>query len=107
QLLAQVKNKTGPYLQKRLREFENHPAVGEVRGVGLIGAIELLPQGGKAALHPSTPLGPKAVKLCREAGVIVRGIRDMAAVAPPLTIEEKQIDQMITAMKHMLDHLWD
>ena len=43
-LFARVKTSIGPYLQRRLREtFADHPLVGEVRGIGLLAAIELVP----------------------------------------------------------------
>jgi putrescine aminotransferase len=106
-LIERTRDMTGPYFQKKLKELEGHRAVGEVRGYGLIGAVELLPQGGKAALSADKPLAPKAVKLAREQGVIVRGIRDMMAFAPPLTIETQEIDVIFAAARHALDHLWD
>jgi putrescine aminotransferase len=36
------RTEVAPYLQKRLRELQDHPLVGEVRGLGLLGAIELV-----------------------------------------------------------------
>uniref|UniRef100_UPI000F023C33 aminotransferase class III-fold pyridoxal phosphate-dependent enzyme n=1 Tax=Pseudomonas viridiflava TaxID=33069 RepID=UPI000F023C33 len=41
-IVERVKSETAPYLQKRLCELSDHPLVGEVRGVGLLGAIELV-----------------------------------------------------------------
>jgi putrescine aminotransferase len=41
-IVESVHTETAPYLQKRLRELNDHPLVGEVRGVGLLGAIELV-----------------------------------------------------------------
>ena len=41
-IVERVKAETAPYLQKRLRELADHPLVGEVRGVGMLGAIELV-----------------------------------------------------------------
>ncbi len=42
QIIQQVHDKTAPYLQQRLRELADHPLVGEVRGLGMLGAIELV-----------------------------------------------------------------
>ena len=106
-LVERTRDVTGPYLQKKLKELEGHRAVGEVRGYGLIGCIELLPKGGKAALSPDRFQGPIGVKLVREQNVIVRGIRDLLAVAPPLTIETAEIDILFQAIHHALDRLWD
>jgi adenosylmethionine-8-amino-7-oxononanoate aminotransferase len=65
----------------------------------------LVPPGGKAGLNPATPLGIRAAKLAREAGVIVRGIRDLIAVAPPLIISHAEIDQLFEGIQQALDEL--
>jgi len=106
-LIPRTRNKTGPYFQSKLREFAEHPAVGEVRGHGLIGALELLPKGGREKLNSKTPLGPKAAKLAREEGLIARGIRDILALSPPLIITEAEIDQVFLFVGKTLDRLWD
>ncbi len=106
-LVESVRDNVGPYFQEKLHAFADHPAVGEIRGVGLIGAIELLPKGGRAALVPGTNLGIRAANLIREEGSIVRGIRDLIALAPPLIITKPEIDQLFDSISRGLDHLWD
>jgi putrescine aminotransferase len=106
QLVERTRDDVGPYFQKKLREFAGHPAVGEARGEQLIGALELLPRGGKAALTPTSGLGVKGAKLVREEGVIVRGIRDLIAIAPPLTITHEEIDVLFAAVGKALERLW-
>lgn len=106
-LIPKVRADVGPYFQEKLRAFASHPAVGEVRGVNLIGALELVPEGGKAALTPTALLGVKGAALAREAGVIVRGIRDIIAISPPLTITRGEIDELFEGVQHAVDHLWD
>ena len=59
-LITRVRDEIGPYFQQKLHEFAGHPAVGEIRGFGLIGALEMVPRAGKAALTPTTLLGVKA-----------------------------------------------
>ena len=105
-LIPHTRDVAGPYFQQKLNELVDHPAVGEARGYGLIGALELLPQGGKAALSPSTPLGPKAMKIAREEGIVVRGIRDILAMAPPLIISKPELDILFASVKRVLDRLW-
>ena len=106
-LVPHVRNDAGPYFQEKLRSFANHRAVGEVRGYGLIGALELIPREGKAALTPGSMLGNKAVSLIRTEGVIVRGIRDLIALSPPLIITHAEMDQLFDAIRKGLDKLWD
>lgn len=106
-LVTRVRADVGPYFQEKLRGFRDHPAVGEVRGHGLIGALELVPREGRAALTPASLLGVKAAALAREKGVIVRGIRDIVALAPPLIITRAEIDEMFAGVASALDRLWD
>ena len=106
-LVARTRDEIGPYFQAKLHSFKGHPAVGEVRGHQLIGALELLPRGGRAALSPTTMLGIKGSALCRKEGVIVRGIRDLIAISPPLIITKTEIDQLFDAVTKMLAKLWD
>jgi putrescine aminotransferase len=106
-LVEYVRDEIGIYFQQKLRTFAGHPAVGEVRGHGLIGAIELLPREGKAALTPTTMLGTRGAKLAREEGVIVRGIRDLIAMSPPLIATRDEIDFLFVAVEKMLTRLWD
>ncbi len=107
QLVERVRDDVGPYFQQKLQAFAKHPAVSEIRGCQLIGALELVPRGGKAALTPTSALGIKAAKLTREGGVIVRGIRDLIAIAPPLTITREEIDLIFAAVSRALDRLWE
>lgn len=107
ELIPYVKNRIGPYFQKKLHELAGHPAVSEIRGFELIGAMELVPREGKAALTPQSMLGLKAANLIREEGVIVRGIRDLIALAPPLIISEAEVDLLFAAVRRGLDKLWE
>ncbi len=106
-LIPYVRDDAGRYFQEKLQTFANHRAVGEVRGYGLIGAIELIPREGKAALTATSMLGNKAVSLIRAEGVIVRGIRDLIALSPPLIITRAEIDQLFDAVRKGFDRLWD
>ena len=105
-LVERVRDDVGPYFQEKLHGLASHPAVGEARGFGLIGALEVLPRGGRAELTPTTLLGVKAAGLIREEGVIVRGIRDLIAFAPPLVVTHDEIDQIFAAAQQGLDRLW-
>ena len=52
-------------------------------------------------------LGNKAVNLIRTEGVVVRGIRDLITLSPPLIITHTEMDQLFDAIRKGLDKLWD
>ena len=106
-LLPYVKDDIGPYFQKCLHEFSEHRAVTEIRGFGLLGALEVVPRGGRAELTPTTVLGVKAAGLVRHHGAIVRGIRDLIAISPPLIITHEEVDRLFESVRRGLDELWD
>ena len=106
-LVERVRDDVGPYFQQKLRAFAGHPAVGEVRGYQLIGALELLPQSRQKADRVATnPLGAKAAAIARKHGVIVRGIRDLIAISPPLTITQAELDFLFEVVGKTLDEIW-
>jgi 4-aminobutyrate---pyruvate transaminase len=99
---------TGPHMQKKLQErFADHPLIGEVRGVGMVGAIELVAD--KAShknFDPSLKIGPRLVKLGEAEGVILRGLaNDTIAFSPPLIMTEAEIDEMVARTGRALDTL--
>jgi putrescine aminotransferase len=103
-LVERVRDDVGPYFQEKLRSFASHPRVGEARGYGLIGALELLPPDrDKAKLTGA--LGAKAAGIARGEGVIVRGIRDLIAMSPPLIITRPQIDELFAGVERTLARL--
>ncbi|MBL8669635.1 MAG: aspartate aminotransferase family protein [Alphaproteobacteria bacterium] len=89
--------KVGPRLQAGLRKLADHPLVGEVRGLGLFGAIELVAdKKTKASFDPKQAVGPFMAKRCEEHGLIVRAMGgDSIAVCPPLIITEDEIDLLL------------
>ena len=94
----------GAYMQKRLRELESHELVGEVRGVGLIAAVELV--GDKASKGPwgqVGALGGLVNGLLQQNGVISRNMGDSLAFCPPLIITKPQVDTVVDAVKSSLD----
>jgi 4-aminobutyrate--pyruvate transaminase len=96
----------GTYFQGRLREFADHPLVGEVRGVGMIAAIELvLDKKRKAAASTPGAVGGIASRLLLERGIITRNMLDALAFCPPLIVTKSQIDDLLGAIAGMLDDL--
>jgi len=106
-LIERVRDDVGPYFQKKLHAYADHPAAGEIRAHMLIGAIELLPKGGREAITPATSLGIPAAAHIRNEGSIVRGIRNLIAVAPPLIITHAEIDELFASIERGLEKLWE
>jgi 4-aminobutyrate--pyruvate transaminase len=94
----------GEVLQAGLRRFADHPLVGEVRGVGLIGAVELVAD--KASKRPFEPAGRAGALLFERAqahGLILRNIGDTLAFCPPMIIENGQIADLLGRFGRALD----
>ncbi len=97
----------GAYLNARLRAaFDGHPLVGEVRGRGLIAAVEFL-----AGTSPSRlfdPVGSVAARVdqeCLERGVITRALPDSDTISfsPPFVITEAEIDEVVSVARDAAD----
>jgi 4-aminobutyrate--pyruvate transaminase len=100
--------KVGPHMQKALHaRFADHPLVGEVRGVGLVAAVELVAdKKARKNFDPKEKVGARLVKLGEENGVISRALTgDALAFSPPLIITEAEIDEMVAGMGKALDEL--
>jgi 4-aminobutyrate---pyruvate transaminase len=96
----------GAHMQKRLRELVSHPLVGEVRGIALIAAVELVvDKKAKTALDPVGKLGGLVANLMQEKGVISRAMGDAIAFCPPMIITEAQVDDMIAVFRASLDEV--
>jgi 4-aminobutyrate---pyruvate transaminase len=90
--------------QQVLRGFAKHPLVGNVRGIGLMGAVELVAdKATKRGFEPPGRAGQHLVERCEEHGLIVRAIGDAAAFSPPLIIEPNEITTMFGRFERALD----
>lgn len=98
--------KVAPRFQARLRKLADHPLVGEARGVGLIGAVELVAdKRTKRPFDPKTQVGATTINTMQELGLILRNIQDSVAFCPPLIITEAQIDEMFDIAEKGLDRI--
>jgi 4-aminobutyrate--pyruvate transaminase len=96
----------GAHLRAELGKLTDHPFVGEVRGIGLIAALELVhPDPDTAAEMNPGALGAKAAKHLIERGVISRPMYDAMAFCPPLILTRAQADDIVAAMSGTLEAL--
>ncbi len=103
-LVERVHDETGPYLNKRLRELLDHPLVGEVRNVGLMGAIELVKdKKTRKAFEPVGDTGTICRDHCFKLGLVMRATRDTMLISPPLTWTKSDIDEFMSLTKQALD----
>ena len=92
--------------QAGLRSFADHRLVGEARGTGLIGALELVAD--KASKRPFDPIGrvgAVANRIGHEEGLIFRAIGDQLALCPPLIVTEDDIAEIMARLGRTLDRL--
>ncbi|MCY3982593.1 MAG: aspartate aminotransferase family protein [Roseovarius sp.] len=93
----------GRKMLKGLQQFGGHPLVREVRGVGLIAALELqLPEGEDG---PPGTMGAKMNELLTANGVISRNMIDAMAFCPPLIISENEMTKLLDAVEKSLETL--
>ena len=79
------------------RSFRDRPLVGEVRGVGMIGAIELVQDKGTKAPWPKeTAIGAKCQEYCYEEGLVLRAVGDSIAFCPPLIATAEDVNEILT-----------
>jgi putrescine aminotransferase len=103
QIVTRVKEETAPYLQKRLRELADHPLVGEVRGLGLLGAIELVRDKATRARYEGLGVGMICRQFCFDNGLIMRAVGDTMIIAPSLVITKAEIDELLDKARKCLD----
>ena len=103
--------KAGEYLQRRLREaFSDHPQVGEVRGVGLIAAVEVVQdKAGKKSFDPALKVAPRIAAKALDLGLITRALPngDSLAFSPPLIISEQEIDAVVERLGQAIAQVQD
>jgi 4-aminobutyrate--pyruvate transaminase len=98
----------GPFMQSELRRrFAGHDLVGEVRGIGMIAAVELVAdKDARQNFDPALKIAGRFAKLGEQHGVICRGLpNDSIAFSPPLIITEAEISEMLDRVEAALDDL--
>jgi len=94
---------------QHLSEFESHPLVGQARGVGLIGAFELVKDKQSREQYPVTDkIAVQVMNAARKHGLITRAMPgDGIAICPPLIITEDEIAEMFKRYKLALDEVYE
>jgi len=98
-----------PQFQARLAALGGHPLVGEARGLGLIGGVELVAdRTNKRSFDPQHGVGARAVQFAEAEGLIVRSVLgDVLTLCPPLVISEEEIGELFDRLGRALDRTLD
>lgn len=103
--IAEQAARKAPQFQARLAALGKHPLVGEARGLGLVGGIELVAdRTTKRSFNPKAGVGLRAVRYAEDEGLIVRFIvGDVLSICPPLIITPAEIDELFERLGRALD----
>ena len=101
----------GDYLRQRLHEaFDDHPMVGEVRGAGLLAAVEFVAdRTRKERFDPNLAVGQRVTAACLELGLIARAMPggDTLGFAPPLVIRREEVERVVEIARAAVDKVTD
>ena len=98
-----------PQFQARLGALNAHPLVGEARGLGLIGGVELVAgKKSKRAFDAAHGVGARAVAFAEAEGLIVRSVvGDVITLCPPLIISAAEVDELFDRLTRAFDKTLD
>lgn len=93
-----------PVFQERRAAMADHRLVGEARGVGLMGAVEMVAnKDSKENFDPALALGATTVKMGLERGIILRAKGDAITLCPPLIISEAEVHELFDKLTDSMD----
>lgn len=103
-LVQRVAEEIGPYFSAALQRLRGHAIVGEVRSLGLIGAVEIVRQSGTNLRFGGLEgtAGPLLRDRCIANGLMVRAVRDTIVICPPLIITAAEIDRLVAILDQSL-----
>jgi putrescine aminotransferase len=101
--LVENSARVGKYMLESLKELQKYPHVGEVRGLGLFAAFEIVRD--KKSRVAESNMAKKLVATARERGLIVRVAGTAIQVAPPLIATEADIDMIMDILKSVVAEL--
>ena len=103
-IVSHVRQVAAPF-QERLRRLADHPLVGEARGVGLIGAIEIVAnKQTKKLFDPTVKSAVQVFEKALQHGLIVRALpSDSVGICPPLVITEQEVHDVFDRLERALE----
>jgi adenosylmethionine-8-amino-7-oxononanoate aminotransferase len=93
---------TGAYLGEQLDQLRSHRSVGDVRGVGMVWAIDLVrSKATKEKWGRESSFNKRFSSLLQERGLLTR-VYDVAHIAPPLVTTKDEVDRIVTIIDESL-----
>ncbi len=104
-LVERVREDIAPYFRGRLQEVgDQHPIVGELRGVGLLAGLQLVKDKARRIIFTTEDdAANKCRDLCLNNNLIMRAVGQAMVLSPPLIITRAQIDELIAKTRIGLD----
>ena len=107
--LTQNAAQTGAYLLEQLHAaFDDHPLVGEVRGAGMLAAIEFMAdKDERRTFDPTLKVGPRVSAAAMQRGLIARAMPhgDILGFAPPLVTSRADVDEIVRLARGAIDEV--
>ena len=89
----------GAYFLRQLKTLESHPHVGEVRGLGMLAAVEIVEdKAERKTFDRSRKIGESIQAAAMEGGLLSRARDDVYCLAPPLTTERSELDRIVETL---------
>ncbi|BCX68264.1 MULTISPECIES: aspartate aminotransferase family protein [Pseudomonas] len=104
-IVTRVKNDSGPYLQKCLREaFGDHPLIGDIQGTGLVAALQFVDdKNTRKRFENENDLAWQCRTFGFEEGVIIRSTLGRMIMAPALVAGHTEIDELVDKTRKAVD----
>lgn len=105
-IIGHVK-RVAPRFNAHLARLGDHPLVGEARGLGLVGCLELAPEKSKDGFTEPGKVGARMAQELLERGIMSRAVGDTMVYCPPMIITEDEIDELFAPTEAALDATLD
>ncbi|HEU0222711.1 MAG TPA: aminotransferase [Paracoccaceae bacterium] len=96
-----------PYFQERLRALAEHPNIGEARGVGLMGALEMVrDKASRASFAGDVRISERIANRCIDNGLLCRPLGEGIVLAPPFIITREEIDRLFGLLERSMKEVF-
>jgi putrescine aminotransferase len=98
----------GERMLEGLKAYADHPMVGDVRGLGLMAAVELVKDKGTKEVYPaSAKVADRLAQEFRARGLYTRARGEVIMLAPPLMIPEETLDKAVKIVGDTIDAVYN